>query len=61
MQKQGLLLGLGGSTEMEDLGQAGTDSDESLKKPTKRRSRVNSLKPPAEKLKEKISNSSLEA
>ena len=61
MQKQGHLLGIGGSTEIDDLAQGGSDSEESMKKQSRRRSRVNSLKPPAERLKDKISNSSLEA
>ena len=40
MQKQGHLLGIGGSTEIDDLAQGGSDSEESMKKPNRRRPRV---------------------
>lgn len=56
MQKQGLLLGFGSSIDNEGVVSPGSDSDVEKRKGIRKRARVNSLKPPAERIKEKILN-----
>ena len=58
MQKQGLLLGFGASAENDEMNGDGSDfSEEDKQKNARKRARVNSMKPTADKIKEKLINS----